>query len=473
MATAVRIGVIGAGSATFSLGLVKDLCLTPGLAGSEVAFMDIDQGRLDAITALAKRYVGEVGGDLRFVQTTDREAALRDTDFIINTADAKGHYHARRVREVTARHGYYYGGVELGSSDNFALMLSVARDIERICPDAWLIQSGNPVYQGCTLMTRETGVKVIGLCHGHYGYLRICEILGLDPARVTWQAPGLNHNIWLVHFLYDGRDAYPLLDEWIATRGEEFWRTHVAERTHDIQMSRGTIAQYRLYGLMPIGDTPRQAAWWMNTDIETKKHWFGEPWGGPDTELARPFYVANLEKKLAEVRRLVGDPAARVSDFVGTTPTREQQVPIIDALVNGKADFFQVNIPNRGMLDGVADDVVVEVPAYIDRTGVHAVKPTQLPRKIMLERILPGVLKMERELEAFKTGDRTMLIYSALMSPQTRTYEQAVAVLEDLLALEGNEELAAHYTMPAGRGEAADVALAPRAREPRAKQVAD
>ena len=182
-----------------------------------------------------------------------------------------------------------------------------------------------------------------------------------------------------------------------------------------------------------------------------------------DTELARPFYVANLEKKLAEVRRLVGDPTARVSDFVGTTPTREQQVPIIDALVNGKADFFQVNIPNHGMLDGVADDVVVEVPAYIDRTGVHAVKPTQLPRKTMLERILPGVLKMERELEAFKTGDRTMLIYSALMSPQTRSYEQAMAVLEDLLALEGNEELAAHYTMPAGRGEAADIALTPRA----------
>ena len=71
------------------------------------------------------------------------------------------------------------------------------------------------------------------------------------------------------------------------------------------------------------------------------------------------------------------------------------------------------------------------------------------------------------------SGDRTMLIYSALMSPQTRSYEQAMAVLEDLLALEGNEELAAHYTMPAGRGEAADVALTPRAREPRAKQVAD
>ena len=54
-------------------------------------------------------------------------------------------------------------------------MLDVARDMERICPDAWLIQSGNPVFEGCTLMTRETGVKIVGLCHGHYGYLDICR----------------------------------------------------------------------------------------------------------------------------------------------------------------------------------------------------------------------------------------------------------------------------------------------------------
>ena len=45
---------------------------------------------------------------------------------------------------------------------------------------------------------------------------------------MTWQAPGLNHNIWLTHFIYEGKDAYPLIDEWIATQGEEYWRTHIA-----------------------------------------------------------------------------------------------------------------------------------------------------------------------------------------------------------------------------------------------------
>ncbi len=136
-------------------------------------------------------------------------------------------------------------------------MLDVAHDMERICPDAWLIQSGNPVFDGCTLMTRETGIKVCGLCHGHYDYEEIARTIGIDPAKVTWQAPGVNHNIWLTHFIYEGKDAYPLIDEWIATKGEEYWRTHVAERTHDAQMSRGAVHQYHMYGLFPIGDTVR------------------------------------------------------------------------------------------------------------------------------------------------------------------------------------------------------------------------
>lgn len=53
MPTAVKIGVVGAGSAVFSLGLVKDLCLTANLSGSEVSFMDVDPHRLEVVQALA------------------------------------------------------------------------------------------------------------------------------------------------------------------------------------------------------------------------------------------------------------------------------------------------------------------------------------------------------------------------------------------------------------------------------------
>ncbi len=235
MGKAVRISVIGAGSGTFSLGLVKDLCLTANLAGSTVSFMDIDAERLAFVAALARRYAGELGMDLRVEETTDREASLTGADFVINTAAVHSHVAQRRARELTAEHGYYYGGgLGLGHYANIQLMLDVVRDMERICPDAWLIQSGNPVFAGCTAMTRASSVKICGLCHGQHGVYEIARVLGLDPARMTWQAPGINHNIWLNHFLYDGEDAYPILDRWIEEHGEEYWRTHVAERTHDI-----------------------------------------------------------------------------------------------------------------------------------------------------------------------------------------------------------------------------------------------
>ena len=388
MARPIKIAVVGAGSATFSLGLVKDLCLTPNLAGSMVHFMDIDAGRLDMITKLAQRYSSELGSDLQLANTLDLRTALTDADFVINTASAISHYHQRDIRDLTAKYGYYYGRVNLGSHQNLQLMLDVAHEMEETCPDAWLIQSGNPVYEGCTLMTRETDIKVCGLCHGHYGVYEMARVLGLqinDMKDLTWEAPGLNHNIWLTQCYYQGQNIYPLLDQWIQEKGEEYWRTHVAERTHDIQMSRGTIHQYQMFGLMPIGDTPRRGGWWYHTDLETKKHWFGEPWGGPDTELARPFYVANLEKKMAQIHEAATDPKASVVAVFGSQKTREQQVPIIDGLVNNNEGYFQVNVPNYGALPGVPDDVVVEVPALVNQKGIQPIRVDPLPEKIMYE----------------------------------------------------------------------------------------
>ena len=450
----VRISVIGAGSATFSLGLVKDLCLTRNLTGSEVSFMDLDEDRLEAVTRMAERYTEEVGSDLRFEQTTNREDSLKGADFVINTAMVQTHHHERAMREMMGKYGYYYRGVRGGEFYQFRLMMEVARDMERICPDAWLIQSSNPVFDGCSLMTRETGIKVIGLCHGHYGYRHICQVLDLDPERVDFQAPGVNHCIWMTHFLHDGEDAYPLIDAWIEEHGEEYWKTHVAENTHDIQLSRGSVHQYHLYGLFPIGDTPRLGGWWYHTDIETKKWWFGEPWGGPDTHVARPAYVDKLEKRLAQIQRAVVDPQVKMTSVFGTERTLEQQVPIIDALTNNTAGQFQVNVPNNGALEGVADDVVVEVPAVIDKRGVQPLHVGALPKKIMLELLWPKILRMERGVEAYRTGDRNMLLFDALENHQTGSYDQAFGALEELLGQDANREMDRHfaYSWPEGQG---------------------
>jgi len=461
MATPIRISIIGAGSAQFSLHLIKDICLTEGLAGSQVCFMDINQERLEMVHKLATRFAGEMEADLRFESVTARSRCLDNTDFVINTAYIKGHHHEWNMRDVAAGHGYYYDGVQLGDFYQLRLSLDLAREMEKICPDAWLIQSANPVFNTCTLMTRETGIKVCGLCHGHYGYKEIAETIGIDPERVTWQAPGFNHNIWLIHFIYEGKDAYPLIDEWIETQGEEYWQNHVATHTHDVQMSRGAVHQYHLYGLFPIGDTVRRVGagytvgctiyrgeWWYHTDLDTKKYWFGEPWGGPDTHPGRKHFGKLLEKSIADMINAANDPKKSIVEILGSERSKEQIVPIIDGLVNDNEGQFQVNVPNQGALAGIPDDVVVEVPAMVNKKGIQPIHVGSLPPKIILECILPHWLDMERNLLAFKTGDRSVLLWNVLDSHQTRSYDQGVEVLEDLLSMGGHEEMNQHFKYP-------------------------
>jgi len=449
MATPLKISIIGAGSAGFSLGLVKDVCLTPNLAGSLISFMDIDPDRLEMIQKLATRYAREVGSDLRFESTQNRQDSIRDADFVINTAYIKGHYHARAMREIVEKYGYFYGGVSTGNAETFQFMLDVCADISRLSPKAWLIQTQNPVFAGTTLMTRETDVKVVGLCHGHYGVYEIARTLGLtDMQDITWQAPGLNHNIWLTDFYYKGENAYPLLDEWIATEAENYWRSHVAERTHDTQMSRGTIHQYHMFGLMPIGDTPRRGGWWYHTDMETKLHWWGQPWGGPDTPVARVAYVEGHEKHLADMRRIASDPQASLVEHFGGTKTREQHTMIIDGLANNVEQQVQVNVPNHGALAGIPDNVAVEVPAIVNVKGIQPLRVKPLPEKIMLEQILPEWLEMERSLLAFKTRDRSILLYGVLQNHQTRSYQEAFSALEEVLNAPGNEDANRFWKYP-------------------------
>ena len=89
----------------------------------------------------------------------------------------------------------------------------------------------------------------------------------------------------------------------------------------------------------------------------------------------------------------------------------------MDGLINNNEGYFQVNVPNHGALPGIPDDVVVEVPAIVNQKGIQPLRVGSLPPKIMLERILPDWLDMERELLAFKTGDQSMQLFDTLEQP--------------------------------------------------------
>jgi alpha-galactosidase len=450
-----KVTVIGAGSVVFALGLVKDLCLTKELSGSHMCFMDINEESLDVIYNLGKRYAEDLGANLTFEKTTDREVALKGADFVVNSATAThNEYFMQRRRRMMTEYGYFYARTGMPEYHNLQMMLDVAKDMEKICPDAWILLAGNPVFDGTTLMTRETDIKVCGLCHGHYGYTGIARVLGLDPDKVTWEAPGLNHNIWLTHFIYENEDMYPRLDKWIAEESETYWQTMETEgKSIPAQMSRAAIQQYKMYGLIPIGDTPRSGGWWFHTDLETRKRWY-DPSGGGDTPSGRDKILEGKAKKFEQMKQAAYDEKLRPIDLFGDTMTHEQHIPIMNGLVNNIEGQFQVNIPNNGVLPGVPDDVAVEVPAIVNKKGIQPVRVAPLPKKIMLECILPTWLRMEQGLEALLSGDKSMMLYGVLGSHQTKSYEHALETVEALFDIEPNEPMAHiedihdHYKWP-------------------------
>ncbi len=444
MSKAVKIGVIGAGSAQFSLGLVRDLILTESLHGSTICFMDIDEERLDLVYDLARRYVDEQGVDLRFERSRERRAALVDADFVINTALIGGHPVEEAERQIANHHGYYRGIKEIPMQRQFGMMLSVARDMERICPQAWLIQSSNPVFEGCTLMTRETGVKIVGLCHGFRHYLKISRVLELDPAEVTWEAPGFNHVIYLTHFRYRGEDAYPLLDKWIANKAEGYWATYQPSFS-ETDMSRSAIDQYKRVGLMPLGDTSRAfTTWWYHSDLTTKKQWFG-PLGGFDSEIGWQQYLDMLHRNLELIARVARAKDTPVSEALPLVHSGELQLPLIDSLTNDVERIMQVNVPNAGAIQGIPDDVVVEGRAVVSGKGIQLLQVGKLPETLMMQIMLPRWVLLERTLSAYLHHDYHLLRDIVMEDHRTQSPEQADAVLTELLSIPQNAEIARWY----------------------------
>lgn len=443
MGTGVQITIIGAGSAQFSAEVVRDLCVHPGLRGSRVVLMDIDERRLDFVYRLAQRLAGEIKADIDFSKTTDRVNSLRGADFVINTAQVGGHDWTEAQRSMAERHGYYRGA-RLHDFPQMALFLDVARDVERICPNAWLIQSANPVFEGCTLMHRETNVKVLGLCHGHYGYLHIARVLGLDPAYVTAETKGFNHWIWMTDFRYHCQDAYPLLNEWIEKHAEAYWANDDFE-FHDTQMSRAAIDQYRLYGLMPIGDTPRFVGWWYHGDLVAKQRWYGKL-GGFDSEIGWARYLRKMNDNVLKIESAVNDESGRVTDIFQPVQGREQIVPIIHSLVNDSEGIYQVNIPNRGQLvQGFPEDLVIECKGIVGAAGIRGAASLPLPVKINIGEMVPRWRKAECVVEAMRSGDPDYLLQYLLFDQRTRSREQAEALLQEWLNDPRNAALAAHF----------------------------
>jgi alpha-galactosidase len=440
MAKNTKISIIGAGSGQFSLGIVRDLCLTEGMVGSTVSFMDIDERRLDATHNVAGRFARELGANVTFEKTLDRRECLEGADFVINCAMVQGWWTLEVCWKISRKHGYPQP-VWPGSYYQYRLFMDIIRDMEDVCPDAWYIQSANPVLEGCTLITRQSQIKTVGLCHGYLGgKYHLVKALGLDWTKVEVQSYGINHLIWMTKFMVDGQDAYPLLDAWIENKAEEFWASEECTVSHD--MGRKAIDVYQRLGIFPVGDTvtPGGGSYlhYYHADRETEARWQEDP----EAWFAR--HIANVSRSVGEFQRVAADPSIRVTDVFPAMRSHETNVSIIDAIANDRPAVFQVNIPNKGSIPSLADDVVVEIPGLVSAAGIQGLHMGDLPVGAMCH-VQERVVQMERSLAAYLNADRRLLFEAVLANPWTRTIEQAQGLFDELMAMPANREMDEYY----------------------------
>jgi alpha-galactosidase len=445
----VTISIIGAGSAMFSLSLIRDLCLTPTLAGSTVTFMDIDEARLDAAHALCTRYAAEVGNALTLEKTTDRRRALEGADFVINTALVAGHDRLRAGWDVARRHGYRMGGSLHVMHDEafwinfyqFRLFESVIEDILQICPDAWYLKVDNPVFAGITHIGRKyPQAKIVGLCHGFAGVYHIADALGLSHDGLTYEIPGVNHFVWLKHLYHHGEDVLPRFNAWLEQEAPAYWQAH---KPSDY-LGPKAVDLYRRFGVFPIGDTCTTGggAWpyWYHTDDATQERWREDPDGWYAD------YFAYLDSNISRIHRASGDLSRPVTDEFRPRMSGEVMVPLIEAIACDTPLVVIGNILNSGsFVAGVPTDIAVEIPLLASKRGIAGVQTSGLPVAVTDFLLRDRVAPVEVELDAFTTHSRTRLLDLIMMDPWTRSLEQASALLDEIFALPFHADLRAWY----------------------------
>ncbi len=444
-----KISIIGAGSAVFSLNMIRDICLTPNLRNSTVSLMDIDPERLDAAYGLCRRYADEVGISLQLEKTTDRRRSLDGADFVINTALVGGHRSLRDGYAIGKKHGYHFGSYHVMHDEGFwinyhqlDLFESVIQDMLAVCPDAWCLQVANPILAATTYLGRKyPQAKLVGLCHGFNGVYHLADVLGLkERDALTFEVPGVNHFVWLTHMYYQGEDVFPLLERWIEEQADTFWET--------CRPSSGlgpkAIDLYKRFGAFPIGDTCTPGGgswpWWYHSDPEIERRWQEDPttwWKG---------YFSHCERNVAEIRQVVEDTSSPVTAHFPPKHSGEVMVQIIESIACDVPRVIIGNIPNTGdYVAGVPRDFAVEIPTLVSKRGIQGIRTHGLPEPLIAYIHSDRVAPIRIELEAYEKGSKDLLLQLIMMDPWTRSEGQARALLDDILALPYHERMRRHY----------------------------
>jgi alpha-galactosidase len=368
-----KIAFIGAGSFGFTRKLVRDILSFPALSDATIALMDIDPVRLDMIRKAVEKIIKAGSYPAKVIATQQREEALDGADGVVCTILAGGVDVWRHDIEIPKQYGVDINiGDTRGPSGIFRalrtipIMLSICRDIERLCPRAIFLNYTNPMAMLCKAMLEQTSVRVTGLCHSVQGTAEmLARWINAPMDEVTYLCAGINHQAWYLEYRWKDQDAYPLIRKAIEkpeinqqelVRNEMFRHLdyyvtessgHNSEYSAWFRKRPDLIEQYCTHG---TGWNPGVYAYILNQYEQREQTWQDE-------------FQKWLDDETVDLKR--GNEYA-ASIFNAT-------------LGDGTLYEFNGNVLNHGLIDNLPDRSCVEVPVVASKRGFSPVHVGPIP----------------------------------------------------------------------------------------------
>jgi alpha-galactosidase len=428
-----KITFMGAGSTVFAKNVLGDCMMTPALADATIALYDIDAQRLSDSKMMLGNLNKNNGGKATieaYLGVENRQAALAGADYVVNAIQVGG-YEPCTVTdfEIPKKYGLQQTIADtLGIGGIFRtlrtapVMLDFARDMEKVCPDAWFLNYTNPMSMLTGVMLRGSAIKTVGLCHS----VQVCaphllKGLGMEAKALQWKIAGINHQSWLLEITDGGVDLYPEIKEKATAK-------NAAEKHGDMVR----FEMMRRFGYY-ITESSEHSAEYMPYWIKKNYPELIERYNIPLDEYPRRCVnqIKGWEKQRDE---LVHDQDLKHSR------THEYASYIMEAMETDEPYRIGGNVMNTGLITNLPPNAVVEVPCMVDRNGVVPCHVGALPEACAaLNRLMinPQLLT----IEAILTGRKDYVYQAAMLDPHTAaelSIDEIVAMCDDLFEAHGD-----------------------------------
>jgi alpha-galactosidase len=430
-----KIVLIGAGSHVFSSRLITDIIACPEIRDSTVTLMDIAEEPLKQAEAFARKLVQQNRFSTRIEATTDRRQALAGADYIFVAVMVGGGRLGMIDREITLKHGLDQGDISTqGPCAIFAgirhlpLLLDICRDMEELCPEAWLLNYTDPLPPICWAMNDYTRVKNAGLCHSVQGTSAdLAKYIGVPHDEVSYLVAGINHMAWFLEFKWRGKDAYPLLQEKFKDPAV-YSGPNAAYNGPDI--ARAEL--FKAFGYY-VTESSKHVSTYVPyfrkrpEDIERYKQDSGEWY------LSRgKLFASRLKERNDNFTQQI-----RVDYQFPLVLSDEYGAVIIKAIETGEPATVYGNVKNTGLITNLPEGCCVEVPCLVDKEGIHPCYIGELPPQVAaLNR--NNISVQELTVRGIVEKDKTKIYQAILLDPLTSavlTIDEIRAMLDELFAV--------------------------------------